>query len=42
MDSKVCFVCIFEKSIDNFYNKYREYKRYDIQRSMKCYYEIKD
>ena len=42
MDSKVCVVCNIEKSIDNFYNKYRECKRCNIQRSMKCYYENKD
>ena len=24
MDSKVCVVCNTEKSIDNFYNKYRD------------------
>ena len=42
MDSKVCVVCNFEKNIDNFYNKYRECKRCNIQRSMKRYYENKD
>ena len=42
MDSKVCVVCNIEKSIDNFYNKYRECKRCNIQRSMKRYYENKD
>ena len=41
MDSKVCVVCNFEKSIDNFYNKYRECKQCNI-RSMKRYYENKD
>ena len=42
MDSKVCVVCNIEKIIDNFYNKYRECKRSNIQRSMKRYYENKD
>ena len=38
MDSKICVVCNIEKSIDNFYNKYREC---NIKRSMKRYYENK-
>ena len=42
MDTKICVVCNIEKSIDNFYNKYRECKRCNIQRSMKRYYENKD
>ena len=42
MDSKVCVVCNTEKSTDNFYNKYRECKQCNIQRSMKRYYENKD
>ena len=42
MDSKVCVVCNIEKRIENFYNKYRECKRCNIQRSMKRYYENKD
>ena len=42
MDSKVCVVCNIEKSIDNFYNKYRESKQCNIQRSMKRYCENKD
>ena len=42
MDSKFCVVCNFEKSIDNFYNKYREGKHCNIKRSMKPYYENKD
>ena len=42
MDSKVCVVCNNEKSIDNFYNKYRECKPCNIQRSTKRYYENKD
>ena len=42
MDSKVCVVCNTEKSIDNYYNKYRDCKQCNIQRSMNCYYENKD
>ena len=41
MDSKVCVVCKIKKSIDNFYNKYRECKQCNINRSMKRYYENK-
>ena len=37
MDSKICVVYS-----DNFYNKYRECKPCNIQRSMKRYYENKD
>ena len=33
MDSKICVVCNIEKSIDNFYNKYRECKPCNIKRS---------
>ena len=42
MDSKVCVFCNTEKSIDNFYNKYRECRQCDITRSMKRYHENKD
>ena len=42
MDRKICVVCNIEKSIDNFYNKYRECKPCNIKRSMKRYYENKD
>ena len=42
MDSKVCVICNTEKSIDNFYNKYRECKQCNVQRSMKRYYEKND
>ena len=42
MDSKVCVVCNIEKSIDNFYNKYRECKQCNIKRSTRRYYENKD
>ena len=42
MDSKICVVCNIEKSIDNYYNKYRECKQCNIKRSMKRYYENKD
>ena len=33
---------ILKKSIDNFYNKYRECKQCNMKRSMKRYYENKD
>ena len=42
MDSKICVVCNIEKSIDNYYNKYRECKQCNIKRSMKRYNENKD
>ena len=42
MDNKICVVCNIEKSIDNYYNKYRECKRCNIKRSMKRYNENKD
>ena len=42
MDSKVCVVCKTEKSIDIFYNKYRECKQCNIKRSTRRYYENKD
>ena len=42
MDTIICVVCNIEKNIDNFYNKYRECKECNIQRSMKRYYENKD
>ena len=42
MDSKICVVCNIEKSIDNYYNKYRECKQCNIKRSMKRYHENKD
>ena len=42
MERKFCVICNFEKSIDNFYNKFKEYKQCIIQRSMKRYYEIKN
>ena len=42
MDSKVCVVCNIEKSIDNFYNKYRECKPCNILRSTRRYYENKE
>ena len=41
MESKVCVIFNTEKSIDNFYNKYRECKPCNIQRNMKHYYENK-
>ena len=42
MDSKIYVVCNIEKSIDNFYNKYRECKPCNIIRSTRRYYENKD
>ena len=42
MDTKVCVVCNFEKSIDNFYNKYRECKPCNILGSTRHYYENKE
>ena len=42
MDRKICVVCIIEKSIDDYYNKYRECKQCNIKRSMKRYNENKD
>ena len=42
MNSKVCDVCNIEKSIDYFFNKYRECKQCNIKRSIKRYYENKD
>ena len=42
METKVCVVCNTEKSIDKFYNKYRECKPCNIKRSTKRYYENKD
>ena len=41
METKVCVVCNIEKKFDNFYNKYREFKQCNIQRSTKRYYENK-
>ena len=42
MESKVCVVCKNEKSIDNFYNKYRECKSCNIKRSTRRYFENKE
>ena len=42
MDNKICVVCNIEKSIDKYYNKYKECKQCNIKRSMKRYYENKD
>ena len=42
MESKFYVICNFEKSVDNFYNKSREYTQCSIQRSMKRYYENED
>ena len=42
MDSKVCVTCNTEKNFDNFFNRYRECKQRNIERSLKRYYENKD
>ena len=42
METKICVVCNIEKSIDNFYNKFRECKPCNNKRSMRRYYENKD
>ena len=42
MDSKICVVRNIEKSIDNFYNKYRECKPCIIKRSTRRYFENKE
>ena len=41
MDSKICVVCKTEKSIDKFYNKYRECKQCNIKRSTQSTMKIK-
>ena len=42
MDRKICVVCNIEKSIDEYYNKYRECKQCIIKRSIRRYNENKD
>ena len=42
METKVCVVCNTEKSIDNFYNKYRECKPGNIKRSTRRYFDNKE
>ena len=42
METKICVVCNTEKSIDNFYNKYRECKPCNIKRSTRRYFENKE
>ena len=42
METKVSVVCNIEKSIDNFYNKYRECKPCNIKRSTRRYFENKE
>ena len=42
MDNKICVVCNIEKSIDNFYIKYRECKQCNIKTSTKRYNDNKD
>ena len=42
METKVCVVSNTEKSIDNFYNKYKECKQCNIKKSTRRYFENKD
>ena len=42
IDVKTCVVCHTEKSIDNFYSKYREYKQCNIKSVLKRYYNNED
>ena len=42
MDYKICVACNTEKSIDKFYNKYRECKPCNNKRSTKRYNGNKD
>ena len=42
METKFCVICKTEKSIEKFYNNYRECKQCNIKRSMKRYYENKN
>ena len=42
MDSNICVVCNIEKSIDNFYIKYRECKPCNIKRSARRHFENKE
>ena len=39
---KTCVVCNTEKSIDDFYIKYRECKQCNIKRVLKRYYDYQD
>ena len=42
MESKTCSMCIIEKHINNFYNKYSECKDCNRRSGLKRYYENKD
>ena len=42
MENINCARCNAEKSIDNFYIKYRECKACNNERVLKCYYNNKD
>ena len=42
MESKVCVFCNTEKSIDDFYTKYKECQKCNIKTSLKRYHENKD
>ena len=41
MDSKCCVICNTEKSFDSFYNKYKEGKPNNTEKSLRRYYENK-
>ena len=42
MEGKICTRCNVEKNIEDFHNKYTEWKTCNSNRSLKLYYEIKD
>ena len=42
IDVIICVICNTEKSIDTFYNKYRECKQCNIKRILKRYYNNRD
>ena len=42
IEFKTCVVCITEKRIEDFYNKYRECKQCNIKRVLNRYYNNKD
>ena len=42
METKICVICNAQKSIDNLYNKYSNYKQCNFKRRLKRYYENKN
>ena len=42
MERKICTHCILEENIEDFHNKYTEYKFCSSKRSLKIYHENKD